>query len=158
MRKTFPATIFVSTNLPEDRLRVAKSQDELDALDEDSTDIFKSNIIERYTYRPKTVIAVDRLCLAEFAAHYYKDYYSERNETKDAQPDVLTDDVIESQHTQSSIDGTDVQLLPNKIRLLITNEIMKRRKVKAVTRFHTPSKRKEPEKYFHHLLMLYFPW
>ena len=35
---------------------------------------------------------------------------------------------------------------------------MKRRKIKAVLRFYTPNKRKEPEKFFHHLLMLYFPW
>lgn len=35
---------------------------------------------------------------------------------------------------------------------------MKRRKVKAVIRFHTPSKTKEPDKFYHHLLMLYFPW
>ena len=35
---------------------------------------------------------------------------------------------------------------------------MKCRKVRAVVRFHTPNKTKEPEKFFHHLLMLYFPW
>ena len=35
---------------------------------------------------------------------------------------------------------------------------MKCRKIKAVIRYHTPNRRKEPEKYFHHLLMLYFPW
>ena len=35
---------------------------------------------------------------------------------------------------------------------------MKCRKVQAVIRYHTPNKRKEPELYFHHLLMLYFPW
>jgi len=35
---------------------------------------------------------------------------------------------------------------------------MKRRKIKAVIRFHTSSKAKEPEKFYHHLLMLYFPW
>ena len=35
---------------------------------------------------------------------------------------------------------------------------MKCRKIKAVIRYHTPNKTKEPEKYFHHLLMLYFPW
>ena len=38
------------------------------------------------------------------------------------------------------------------------NEYMKCRKVKAVLRYHTPNKTKEPELYFHHLLMLYFPW
>ena len=35
---------------------------------------------------------------------------------------------------------------------------MKCRKIRAVIRFHTPNKQKEPEKIFHHLLMLYFPW
>ena len=35
---------------------------------------------------------------------------------------------------------------------------MKCRKIKAVVRYHTPNKKKEPEKYFHHLLMLYYPW
>ena len=35
---------------------------------------------------------------------------------------------------------------------------MKCRKVKAVIRFHKPSKTTDSEKYFHHLLMLYFPW
>ena len=38
------------------------------------------------------------------------------------------------------------------------NECMRCRKVQAVIRYHTPTKRKEPELYFHHLLMLYFPW
>ena len=35
---------------------------------------------------------------------------------------------------------------------------MKCRKVKAVLKYHTPNKREEPESYFHHLLMLYYPW
>ena len=44
------------------------------------------------------------------------------------------------------------------IKLNNGQETMKRRKIKAVIRFHTPSKVKEPEKFYHHLLMLYFPW
>ena len=39
-----------------------------------------------------------------------------------------------------------------------TKEKMKCRKVKAVVRYHTPNKTKEPGRYFHHLLMLYYPW
>ena len=38
------------------------------------------------------------------------------------------------------------------------NEYMKCRKVKAVMRYHTPNKVKQPELYFHHLLRLYLPW
>ena len=48
--------------------------------------------------------------------------------------------------------------LPAKIRLMNGKEVMKCRKVKAVIRYHTPNKTKEPEQYFHHLLMLYYPW
>ncbi len=47
--------------------------------------------------------------------------------------------------------------LPDRIVLMNSKEVMKCRKVKAIIRYDTPSKRKEPEKYFHHLL-LYFPW
>ena len=36
----------MSTDLPDKRLRVAKNQQELDQLEDDSADIYKSNIIE----------------------------------------------------------------------------------------------------------------
>ena len=36
-------------------------------------------------------------------------------------------------------------------------ETMKCQTVKAVIRFHKPSRTTDPEKYFHHVLMLYFP-
>ena len=35
---------------------------------------------------------------------------------------------------------------------------MKCRKIRAVVRYHTSNKTKVPENYFHHLLMLYYPW
>ena len=153
LRKIFPGTVFVSTDLPEKRVRVTKSKQELEDLDDDSTDIFKSNIIERYSIRPDSISVVDKLCLAEFAAYYYKDYRKESDETNDAQPNVLTDEVI---HTQHSI--LQNISLPSQITLMNTKEKMKCRKVKAVIRYHTPNKTKEPERYFHHLLMLYYPW
>ena len=154
LRKIFPATVFVSTDFSEKRVCVTKTQVELDELDDDSTDIFKSNIIQRYSIRPTSTPVIENLCLAKFAAYYYKDYKIDVSETNDSQPDVLSDDLIESQSTIS--DAT--QCLPQKIKLINTNECMKCRKVKAVLRYHTPNKRKEPESYFHHLLMLYYPW
>ena len=83
LRKTFPCTVFVNTGLPEERCRVAKSKEEIEALDDESTDIFMSNIIERYSDRPNIV---DHLCLAEFAAYYYKDYKKDPDEFNDVQP------------------------------------------------------------------------
>lgn len=54
LRKIFPAAVYVSTELPDKRVRIAKCQEELEELDDESTDVYKSNIIERYTKRPGT--------------------------------------------------------------------------------------------------------
>ena len=66
---------------------------------------------------------------------------------------MLTDNFVEDHHTLENLESS----LPNQIKLTDTNETMKCRKVKAVIRYHTPNKRKEPEKFFHYLLMLYYP-
>ena len=153
LRKIFPKTVFVNTNVPSKRIHVAKSEEELNELDDDSTDIFKSNIIQRYTIRPVLPI-ISNLCLAGFATYYYKDYKTDSDETKDCQPNALTDDILESKSSSVS-SGRNY---PRRIKLLNKNEYMKCRKVKAVLRYHTPNKTKEPEAYFHHLLMLYYPW
>ena len=118
LRKIFPATVFVSTDIPDKRLRVTKSQKHLEELDDESTDIFKSNIIERYTIRPLNIPVVNDLCLAEFVAYYYKEYQKENSETIDTQRQVLTDSAIEAQHL-------DNNSLPDAIRLMNTNEKMK---------------------------------
>lgn len=107
--------------------------------------------------RPNTIPTVDRLCLAEFASYYYKEYKSDST-SNDAQPEVLTDDATEF-HIQSDSEAPVTNQLPTRIKLLKTNEVMKCRLTKAVVRYHTPNKIKEPEKYFHrHHLMLFFPW
>ena len=157
LRKTFPGTIFINTGLPGERIRTMKSQEKIAELEDDSTDIFNSNIIDRYCDRPNTnfmngiYLQVDDMCLAKFASHYYKQYHSRKDEGNDNQPVVLSDDVIENQHH-------DCSRLPKRIKLMSRKETMKCRKVKAVIHFYTPSKITEPEKYFHHILMLYFPW
>ena len=43
LRKIFPQVVYVNTDLPEERIRVAKSQQELDKLEDDSTRIYKCN-------------------------------------------------------------------------------------------------------------------
>ena len=93
--------------------------------------------------------------LAKFAAFYYKDYKSNDAETKDSQPDILNDELLESQHSNKDTEET---CLPSKIKLMGKIEYMKCRKVKAVIRYHTPNKTKKTELHFYHLLILYLPW
>ena len=157
LRKTFSGTLYINTGLPEARIRTMKSKEKIAELDDDSTDIFYSNIIERYCDRPERnfmngfYAQLDVMCLAKFASYYYKQYYSKEQKDNDNQPVVLSDDVVENQHG-------DYSRLPMKIKLMTCKETMKCRKVQAVIRFHTPSKTIQPEKYFHHLLMFYFQW
>ena len=153
LRKIFPKTLFVSTDFAEKHVRFGKKQQELDELDDGSTDIFMSNIIVRYSYRPKNIPVINDMCLALFSAYYFKDYKSDFNEVSDSQPEELSDDFMECQNIENHNTG-----LPDRIKLANSKEIMKCRRIKAVIRYHTPNQRKEPEKYFHHLLMLYFPW
>ena len=53
LRKIFPQVVYVNTHLPEKRIRVAKTQQELDPLEGDSTHIYKSNITEWHTLRQR---------------------------------------------------------------------------------------------------------
>ena len=50
LRKTFPGVIFANSNLPENRYRMFRSEEEIRELPDDSTDIFKRNIV-RQIYR-----------------------------------------------------------------------------------------------------------
>ena len=52
LRKTFPGVIFANSNLPENRFRICRSKEEIDERPENSTDIIKRNMIDRYIDRP----------------------------------------------------------------------------------------------------------
>ena len=75
LRKCFPGIVFANTNLPDKRYRVCKSLPELKDLPEDSTDVFKRNMLDRYIDRPDKNFkngkfrAMDDLCYAEFLAY-----------------------------------------------------------------------------------------
>ena len=151
LRKTFPGTVFANTNLPEKRYRICKSQQELDELPEDSVEVFKHNMLDRYMDRPtKTLkngkyLAVDNLCYAEFLAFYVLDSKPKLN---DNQPDLLLDDDL----------SDTICPYPKTIPLMSSNEKLKRRNIKRVVRYHTPNRFTNLEAYAHHLLMLFFPF
>ena len=51
-RKTFPKVMSLNSNLPECPYRIFRKKEELDEILNDSTDIFQSNMLDRYTDRP----------------------------------------------------------------------------------------------------------
>ena len=52
LRKTFPGVIFANSNLPEKRYRICRDEKDISELPEDSKDILKRNMIDRYIDRP----------------------------------------------------------------------------------------------------------
>ena len=99
LQKIFPKAVIISTDLPDKRVCVTETQNGLDDLDNDSTDIYKSNLLERYSSRPISIPCVNNLCLAEFAAFYYKNYKAHYEEMKDSQPNILNDELLESHNS-----------------------------------------------------------
>ena len=71
LRKCFSRVTFINTSLCKDRIRILKSETELDELDDDTTDAFKAGIIEKDCQRVSgSDNTVKNICLAEFAAWY----------------------------------------------------------------------------------------
>ena len=48
LRKTFPGVIFANSKVPEKRYRICRDEKNISELPEDSTDIFKRNMTDRY--------------------------------------------------------------------------------------------------------------
>ena len=58
----------------------------------------------------------------------------------------------------TEVDILDENLLPPEIHLINTKEVMKKRKVSALIRFHSFNAKNEPEEAAHRLLLLYLHW
>ena len=152
-RKCYPKSIFVNTNIPSKRIRMCKSEGEIEQLDPESTDIFKRNMIERYVDRPNRTFnngryaIADTLCLATFLAYYYLPF--ELQDANDSQPDILNDDSINNASNS----------LPSTLPLMSTKEKLKCRKVRQVLRYRrAPNNDLYPEEYAHHILFLFYPF
>ncbi|XP_066915086.1 uncharacterized protein [Clytia hemisphaerica] len=152
LRKLYPGVTFANTNVPEKRFRMCLSEDEISELPEDSTSIFKKNMLDRYCDRPKDTNGIYKpvaeMCYAEFL-RFYSVVYNECDEN-DCQPNELEDDFIESNHPSNEY--------PKIVKLRSMKDKLKCRKVPLVLRLHQPNRNKQPEDYAHHLLMLYLPF
>ena len=61
--------MYINTSLPNDRRRILKPETELYDLNDDSTDIFKTSLIEEYCESSSSSNnKVKNTCLAEFTA------------------------------------------------------------------------------------------
>ena len=113
-------------------------------------------MLNRYIDRPNTTFKggrysqLDRMCYATFCANYTLDTRKVEDELNDWQPTVLDDSTNELNHPE--------QILPKSTPLMNSKEKLKCRKVPKVLRYYTPNKNKHPERYAHHMLMMFYPF
>ena len=152
LRKVFPGVTFANTNVPDKRFRICLNESDLNDLPEDSTAIFKQNMLDRYCDRPNNrdgkFRCVSEMCYAEFLRFYTMKH--KECPDNDCQPDELEDDLIETNHPNS--------LYPKEIPLMSSDTVLRCRKVPLVLRLYEPNRNKHPEEFAHHLLMLYMPF
>ena len=156
LRKTSPGVIFANSNLPEKRYRVCRSEEQILELPEDSNDLFKRNMLDRYMDRPDNSFCkrryriLDSICYAQLLANYVLDCRPV-GESNDYQPEVLEELLIHA-------DSNDQQHLPNSFSVMSKKERLKLRKKQFVLRYHVPNHLTQPEAYSHHLLIMFYPF
>ena len=74
---------FRNTNPINQRIAVLKCVDALSQLEDDNTDVFQKNLIDRYQHRPSEL---QTMCFAEFAATFTVDYRPNEDENCDVLP------------------------------------------------------------------------
>ncbi len=127
------ATTFVNTSPPEERVRLLKSEKEIEMLSDENEDIMVAGIIEHYTLRPKTL---EEISLAEFATNF--NFIGKKNEKFKS-----NDEENKRSSRYRLMDGS--------------GDMIKRRKSK-ILRYRKYNFHSDPENYLREQLMLFIPW
>ena len=125
LTKCSAGSLFANSNLPEHRYKMCLNEEEFKELPEDSTNIFKKNMIDRYRDRSNSQFAggkyggVAVICFADFLANYYL-----MPKPNDNQSDILVEDHIQI--------VTEPSNFPAALRLMSSKGKLKCRKTKVV--------------------------
>ena len=146
MRSSNIDVVHIPTGVKENRTRMLKEQSVIDMMDPDDTNVYKTNMLEKYANRPDSL---EEMCYADFATSYISNNALESQvESEDIQnytvPVNATEDVTEAK--------SQVISLKNKMGK------MKKRSRPCVMRYHKISKMKDSEQYYMTLLQLYLSW
>ena len=90
--------LYFNSNIPEKRVRMILSKKEIAELPEDSTDIYKRNMMNRYMIRPHDAL-LEQICYALFIKRYQLQTKPVENDSK---PEKLVDELVETNQSTSS--------------------------------------------------------
>ena len=145
MRHSNKDVLFVPTGLKKNRTRMLKSLSTLEKMHPDDTNVFASNIIDKYE---NWLDNLHSMCLADFASSYVSKKVDDLS--------IAVDEIKSYTVPVSNIN--DVKLNPNII--VLKNELgeMWKGSRPSIICFHKVSKLKSPEEHYLRLLQLYMRW
>jgi len=146
--------IFINTSPPEERTFLIKDKASLKEMPEDSTDIECSNIIDRYTKRPKQL---QSWCLADYASKL-NIVYPKKN--KDPFADNKDDDMDSASDENSmNSDSDEIEITNEKINITLPSGIqIKERNKPRIIRYVKYSMKSDLENYCREKLLLFISW
>ncbi len=143
--------VFIPTCLPEDRLHVLKSEQELSELPNDSRDVLKSNKIAAYARRPKQL---EGMCLADYVAELNVQYDKDQGQDQ-GEHDKGNDDY---EHDEDIIEQVENCITEDIFPLKVGSATFKKRKQRRVIRFVNYHRLRDEENFCREKLLLYKPW
>ncbi|XP_033729556.1 uncharacterized protein LOC117318706, partial [Pecten maximus] len=152
--------VFINTSIPGERVFLLKTENEINELPENSTDIHATSMIERYSKRPKKL---EQWCLADYVSQlevtFPKDMLKpERNEEKNDDDELKNDVQLNTQDTSDTEMETEPFTAKDVLVTLKNGIKIRKRKNDRVIRFVGFSKKTNPENYYREKLLLYLPW
>ena len=146
---------FINTSPIDERVILVKPETELQKLSDNSTDIECSNIVRRYSKRPKQL---ENWCLADYVSQL--DVIFPKQSTNEVQTELETnDDEIHDAEDVESGSDTDDEFKEDSTLVVLKNGIkIKRRKTPRVIRYVRFNLKTDPENYYREKLMLFSTW
>lgn len=131
--------VFINTSKPENRDRMLRSREQLEALGEDSHDIFQENYLDYYARRHSRLSGE---CLASVVANY----------------EVVKTPARVMQQIQEDPDNSDDELEGDYFPIARTRLSHKRRLKSKVIRYPRFRVDRQHDDYYREQLMLFLPW
>ena len=152
--------VFINTSTTAERVFLLKPKSVLDELPAESTDIESSNVIQRYSKRPKQL---SKFCLADYVSKVDVIYpkgdklpekFEEKNEDEIDESSSSDENEKCLQDENNANDShTSVLLYEAK-----NGTKYKKRKVPRIIRYVRYNKKNDSENYYRERLMLFIPW
>ncbi|XP_078349889.1 uncharacterized protein LOC144634728 [Oculina patagonica] len=154
MRRSSREVVFINTALPDERVHLLKSIDDIQLLEDESEDIESGGLIKRYTKRPS---CLENVTLADWAAWYdnnMKSNLKNLQSCNNTDVDGLPLEIFDHDNNEDDEVSTDTS---SDLKTVNHKQTQKRSKARVI-RSVWFNKESNPEKHYRELLMLFTAW